>query len=270
MKVAIIGCGFIGKTIAGAIHDGTVDAELAIVFSLKKESAERVGAICDDVVIADTLKDVLDSNAELVVEAASVDALKQYAIDILKSKKNLMAMSVGAFSDVKFLQKVEKTAKENGVKVYMPSGAVGGLDALKSAALEELSEVSITTTKPPKSLQDNQYLIEQGIDVDKIKQKTTLFEGNAVDAIEKFPQNVNVATTVGLAGLGPEKTHVTIVCDPKIDKNIHEIHAMGDFGEFRFKIENRPSPVNPRTSYLAALSAITTLKRITSNIEIGT
>jgi aspartate dehydrogenase len=270
MKVAIIGCGFIGKTIADAIQEGTIDATLVTVFSLTKDKAEEVGAICDDVVIADSLRDILDSNADLVIEAASIDALKQYAIDILESKKNLMAMSVGAFSDREFLQNVERAARENKVKVYLPSGAVGGLDALKSAATSELSDVSITTTKPPKSLRDNQYLIEKGIDVDKIKQRQVLYEGNAQDAIEKFPQNVNVATTVGLCGLGPEKTHVTIVCDPEIDKNIHEIHAKGDFGEFRFKIENLPSPKNPKTSYLAALSAITTLKRITSHIEIGT
>jgi aspartate dehydrogenase len=221
-------------------------------------------------VIADSLRDILDSNADLVVEAATIDALKQYAIDILKSKKNLMAMSVGAFADREFLQKVEKAAKENGVKVYLPSGAIGGLDALKSAAAAELFNVSITTTKPPKSLRDNQYLTGKGIDVDKIKEIQVLYEGNAKDAIEKFPHNVNVATTVGLCGLGPEKTQVKIVCDPNIDKNIHEIHAKGDFGEFKFRVENLPSPTNPRTSYLAALSAITTLKRITSNIDIGT
>lgn len=270
MKVAIIGCGFIGKTIARAIQEGAVDAKLVIVFSLKKESAEKVGAICDDVVIADSLRDILDSNAELVIEAASIDALKQHAVDILKSKKNLMAMSVGAFADERFLASVEKAAKENGVKVYLPSGAVGGLDALKSAAAAKLTEVSIVTTKPPKSLRGNQYLTDKGIDVLEIKEKTVLYEGNAQDAIEKFPKNVNVATTVGLAGLGPEKTRVTIVCDPETDKNIHEIHALGDFGEFSFRVENLPSPINPRTSYLAALSAISTLKRITSHIDIGT
>ncbi|MBU2559973.1 aspartate dehydrogenase [archaeon] len=270
MKVAIIGCGFIGKTIAEAIHDGTIDGELVIVFSLKKSSAEKVGAICDDVVIADSLRDVLDSNADLVVEAASIDALKNYAIDILSSKKNLMAMSVGAFADGGFLKRVEKAARENKVKVYLPSGAIGGLDALKSAQAAELREVSIVTTKPPKSLAGNQYLRDSGIDVFKIKEKTVLYEGNASGAIEKFPKNVNVATTVGLAGLGPEKTSVKIICDPKIDKNIHEIHARGDFGEFTFRTENLPSPQNPKTSYLAALSAISTLKKITSHIDIGT
>jgi aspartate dehydrogenase len=270
MKVAIIGCGFIGKTIADAIKEGEVDATLVTVFSLTKDKAEKVGAMCEDVVIADSLRDILDSNAELVIEAASIDALKQYAIDILNSKKNLMAMSVGAFADAEFFEKIKKVAKENGVRVYMPSGAVGGLDALKSASAAELHEVSIVTTKPPKSLEENSYLKDLGVDVYKIREKQVLYEGDAADAIEKFPQNVNVATTVGLCGLGPKKTRVVVVCDPDIDKNIHEIHAEGDFGEFKFKIENLPSPENPRTSYLAALSAISTLKRITSNIDIGT
>lgn len=270
MKVALIGCGFIGQTIAGAIKEGAVDASLVSVFDRNRENIENIKTICEDVKIADSLKDILESDAELVIEAASISALKEYAADILKSKKNLMAMSVGAFADKEFLENVEKTAKENGVKVYLPSGAVGGLDALKSAAMAELSDAFIVTTKPPKSLRGNQYLIDKGIDVDRITEKQILYEGSAADAIEKFPFNVNTAVTVGLCGLGPGKTKVTIVCDPGIDKNVHEIHAKGDFGEFRFRIENLPSPKNPRTSYIAALSAITTLKRITSHIEMGT
>jgi aspartate dehydrogenase len=270
MKVALIGCGFIGQTIAGAVKEGAVDATLVSVFSIKRESSERVAAMCKDAKIANSLSDVLESDAELVIEAASIDALKQYAVDILNSKKNLMAMSVGAFADKEFLEGIEKVARENGVKVYLPSGAVGGLDALKSAAVAPLSDVSIITTKPPKSLRGNQYLSDKGIDVDRITEKQVLYEGSAADAIEKFPSNVNTAVTVGLCGLGPEKTHITLVCDPEIDKNVHEIHAKGDFGEFRFRIENLPSPKNPRTSYIAALSAITTLKRITSHIETGT
>ncbi len=270
MNVALIGCGLIGQTIAAAIREGAIDASLVCVFDRNRENAKKVGAMFDDVKIADSAKDAIGSDADLVIEAASIDALKQHAVDILRSKKSLMAMSVGAFADRELLANIEKAAEKNGVKVHLPSGAVGGLDALKSAAAAVLSDVSIVTTKPPKSLRGNQHLIDKGIDVDKIKERQTIYEGSAADSIDKFPLNVNVAVTVGLCGLGPEKTHVTIVCDPKIDKNIHEIHARGDFGEFRFKIENHPSPKNPRTSYLAALSAIATLKRITSHIEIGT
>lgn len=270
MKVALIGCGFIGQTIAGAIKEGAIDASLVSVFDTKREDAEKVGSMFDDVKIAGSASEVIESDAELVIEAASIDALKQYAIDILKSRKNLMAMSVGAFADKEILENIEKAAEENRVKVYLPSGAVGGLDALKSAGAAALFDVSLITTKPPKSLRENRYLIDKGIDVDRITEKQILYEGSAADAIEKFPYNVNVAVTVGLCGLGPEKTHIKVVCDPEIDKNIHEIHAKGEFGEFRFRVENLPSPKNPRTSYLAALSAIATLKRITSHIEVGT
>lgn len=270
MKVALIGCGFIGQTIASAVREGMVAASLVYVFDRNREKAEKVGAMFDGIKIADSAKDIVESDADLVIEAASISAVKQYAIDILKSKKSLMVMSVGAFADKQILKDIEKVAEENGVKVYLPSGAVGGLDALKSASTAALFDVSLVTTKPLKSLRGNLYLTDKGIDVDRIKEKQILYEGSAADAIEKFPSNVNVAVTVGLCGPGPEKTHVKVVCDPEIDKNVHEIYAKGDFGEFRFRIENLPSPENPRTSYIAALSAIATLKRITSHIEVGT
>ncbi len=270
MKVALIGCGFIGQTIADAIEDGTVDATIVSVFSIKRDGAEKVAAMCSGVKIADSAGEVIKSDAELIIEAASIGALKEHAVDILKSGKSLMAMSVGAFADRKFLEDVEKMARESGVKVYLPSGAVGGTDALKSATMAPLTEVSLVTTKPPKSFRGNQYLIEKGIDVDRIQERQILYEGSAADAIDKFPLNINVAVTVGLSALGPKKTKVSVVCDPEIDKNVHEIYARGDFGELRIKIENLPSPKNPRTSYLAALSAIATLKRITSHIEVGT
>lgn len=270
MKVALIGCGFIGQTIAGAIKEGAIDASLVCIFDRNRENVEAVSAMFDDVKIAESASDVIGSDADLVIEAASIDALKQYAVEVLKSGKSLMAMSVGAFADRELLESIEKVAGENDVKVYLPSGAVGGLDALKSAAGAVLSDVSLVTTKPPKSLGGNQYLVDRGIDVDTIKERQVLYEGSAADAIEKFPFNVNVAVTVGLCGLGTKKTRVSVVCDPKIDRNVHEIHAKGDFGEFMFRTENLPSPKNPKTSYLAALSAISTLKRITSHIEVGT
>lgn len=270
MKVALVGCGFIGQTIARAIKDDKIDAKIVSAFDRNRENSREVEAMFDDITIADTSDEILESDADMVIEAASVGAVKELAIDILKSKKNLMVMSAGAFADEKFFESIKKIAKKSGVKVYIPSGAVGGLDALKSAAAESPLTVSLITVKPPKSLRGNQYLIEKGIDVDSIEGRQIVYEGTSKDTIEKFPLNANVAVTVGLCGVGPENTHVRIVCDPGINKNIHEIHVKGEFGEFRFNTKNIPSPENPKTSYLAALSAIATLKRITSSVEVGT
>lgn len=271
MRVAIIGCGAIGGIIAKAIADGAVPAKLELLYDADRKAAERVsGFFKRKPRIAESIAEIVNSNADLVVEAASQGAVKLFAERILSSKKSMMLMSVGALADEKFFDKIKKVAEKKRVKIYLPSGAIGGLDALKSASAAKIYEVTLTTTKPPNALKGAPYLTEKGIDVEKISEKTILYEGNATEAIKKFPANVNVAATLGLAGIGVTKTKVRVAADPSIDKNVHEIFARGDFGEFKFRVENVPSPQNPRTSYLAALSAIATLKKITSPVEIGT
>lgn len=271
MKIAIIGCGAIGSAIARAIADGAVHAEVELLYDADRKAAERVsGFFKKKPRTARSIEEILNSDAELVVEAASQKAVKSFAAKILNSKKSLMVMSVGAFADENFFNEIKKIAEKNRVKIYLPSGAIGGLDALKSASAAEISEVCLTTTKPPKALKGAPYLIEKGTDVEKIRKKTVLYEGSALEAIKKFPANVNVAAALSLAGIGVKKTKVNVVADPSIGKNVHEIFAKGDFGEFKFRTENLPSPQNPRTSYLAALSAIATLKKIASPVEIGT
>jgi aspartate dehydrogenase len=80
---------------------------------------------------------------------------------------------------------------------------------------------------------------------------------------------VNVAIALSLAGVGSDKTRVRIIADPFVNVNVHEVRARGDFGELNFRTENHPAPDNPRTSLLAALSALATLRKITSPIKIG-
>lgn len=270
MKLALIGCGTIGKTIAKAIAEGVVPASLDVVYDRNKEKAEEVSRLFKrGTRVAEGIEDILGSDVKLVIEAASMRAVKLFAPQILEGGKSIMVMSVGAFLDKDFYREMEKTAEEKGLKIYLPSGAIGSLDSLKSASMARLYEVTLTTAKPPSALKDAPYLVERGIDAREIKEREVLFEGDALKAIEGFPLNVNVAAALSLAGIGAEETKVVVIADPSLDRNIHEISARGDFGEFKFRVENLPSPENPRTSYLAALSAIATLKKIVSPIEVG-
>ena len=99
----------------------------------------------------------------------------------------------------------------------------------------------------------------------------TVFEGTAKEAVSLFPANINVAALLSLSGIGSERTNVKIVADPDTDKNSHHIEAAGKFGKMTFTIENFPDSDNPKTSRLAILSAIETLKKYCSNdIQIGT
>lgn len=140
-----------------------------------------------------------------------------------------------------------------------------GIDALKAARLHGLEKVILTTRKPPGSL----GRIE-GIDLDHLTEPRVVYEGKATEAVVKFPQNVNVAATISLAGVGPEKTQVRVVADPTINQNIHEIQVHGAFGSFEIRLANNPSPENPKTSFLACLSVLCLLKRIQEGVQIGT
>jgi len=271
LKVGLLGCGAIGRVIAESICAGTVNASLEMVYDTNKASAETVCSIMEKPPrVADSMEAILDSEVDLVVEAASVGAAREVAIPVLEGGKDLMILSVGALAEGDFYQRVQEAARAFGRKVYIPSGAIGALDALRSASGAALEEVTLTTTKHPEGFRGAPYLVEKGIEPEDIKEKTVIFEGSAMEAIQGFPANTNVAVALGISGMGVEKTRVKVIADPTATRNTHEIHVKGDFGEFTFKVENTPSPHNPRTSYLAALSAVATLKKITSPIQVGT
>jgi aspartate dehydrogenase len=154
--------------------------------------------------------------------------------------------------------------------IFLPSGAIAGLDGIKSVK-DELESVSITTTKHPRSLKGAKFFENSKINLDSISSPMTVFEGTAKEAVSLFPANINVAALLSLSGIGSERTNVKIVADPDTDKNTHHIEAAGKFGKMTFTIENFPDPDNPKTSRLAILSAIETLKKYCSNdIQIGT
>ena len=75
---------------------------------------------------------------------------------------------------------------------------------------------------------------------------------------------------LSLAGLGSHETIVKVVADPDTTRNVHKIEAIGKFGKINTIVENVPDPTNPKTSRLAILSAIETLRSICSDdIKIG-
>jgi len=63
---------------------------------------------------------------------------------------------------------------------------------------------------------------------------------------------------------------VRLVADPDIKVNTHEVKIVTPLGNMTMRVENKPSPTNPKTSALAYLSAIAALKKITSRVKIGT
>ncbi len=273
IRVGLIGCGAIGTTIALAIDNGEAgDIKLVIVYDIVRERAVRLAnSLSEKPVVADSYKDVTRSpNVNLVVEAASQQAVRDYVSDALANGKDVMILSVGALSDPELLESLKNIARKYGRRIFIPSGAIAGIDGVKAAAIGGIEEVVLITRKPPKALADSPYIAEKGIKLEAISEPTMLYEGLAEDAIRKFPRNINVAMTLSLAGIGPRRTIVKVVADPTINRNIHEIRVRGRFGELTVVTCNVPSPMNPRTSYLAALSAIRMLKNLSEPILVGT
>jgi aspartate dehydrogenase len=206
---------------------------------------------------------------KLVAEAASQDAARYYAPLALSAGVDMLIMSVGIFQDEEFQNDTFRLAKRKGAKIFLPSGAIGGIDALSAASLEEISDVTLTTTKPPSAFGPSPYLESKGFDPSELRTRTEIFSGPARDAVKHFPQNINVAATISLAGIGFDRTMIKIVCDPQVKTNEHHLQARGKFGELDVVTRNVPSPKNPKTSYLAALSAISAIKKITGTIWVG-
>ena len=270
-KVGLLGCGAIGTQIALAIDSGKIPAILTHIYDESKDASSiLVEKLTNKPVISENPHLLSSNPIDIVVEAASQDAVKDIALSVLQNKKDLMIMSVGALLDESVYEILSDACKDFKKTIYLPSGAIAGLDGIKSVQ-NELESLSITTTKHPRSLKGAKFFENSDIDLDSLNSKTIIFQGNAKEAVSLFPANINVAALLSLTGIGSEKTKVKIIADPNTDKNTHHIEAFGSFGKMTFTIENYPDPNNPKTSRLAILSAIETLRKYCSDeIQIGT
>ena len=274
-RVGIIGYGSIGKEIIAATRRHEIpNARIVALFDKESTVFNSVHYDTGELHLFSDFDEFYNSkiysNIDIIIECASKGAVKEYGKKIIKSKKDLIVLSVGAFSDEGYLRELQNLSKLNNTRILIPTGAIAGLDSIRSVK-KYLNTVTIVTTKNPKSLVGAPYFKSSKIRIDEISKETVLFEGNAADAIELFPANVNVAVSIALAGIGLVKTQVKIVADPTLSVNKHEIVGEGAFGKIHIVVQNIPSPSNPKTSYLASLSAIECLRGLCNgNFRIGT
>lgn len=253
MIIGIVGCGAIANIIVNNISVEKDGIDVKYFFDKDSEKAENLAILSEGIAVLE-LEDMLDE-VDLVLEAASPAALKGFALDVLSAGKDLMVMSVGALMDVEFRESLIKCASENDAKIYAPSGAIVGLDGIKAASIGTIQKASLTTRKSPRSLGRT------------VEEEEILFEGKASEAVKKFPVNINVAASLSIAC--NMDIDVKIIVDPKVDRNVHEVEVIGAFGEFRTSSKNHPCEANPKTSMLAAFSAIKLLKSFNERFSIG-
>jgi len=266
IKVGLIGCGVIGTEIARTIDKEIPQMKLVAICDRNKDKEEQLIQLLEDKPTSAAIEGVIEA-ADLVIEAASPQIAGDLTRKVIENGKDVMIMSVGGMVDYLYLF---DEARKRGCRIYFPSGAIAGLDGVKAAKEAHINSVTLTTSKPPSGLWGAPYIIEKKIDLNGIKKRTVIFEGTCREAVKAFPKNINVAATLSFAGIGMHKTRVRVIADPSLKRNVHHILVEGDFGSMETWVKNVPSPFNPKTSYLAALSAIATLREIADTVQVGT
>ena len=268
IKIGIVGCGAIGSRMAKSIQkDFGAYCQLTGIYDIQLAKAQELAkAIKQKTIVKKTMADLIKDCA-CMVEAVSAKLTRPIIRQGLNAKKTVLSMSVGKLLNARDLFQL---AHKNKCHLLIPSGAIAGIDAIKAASLIGIDKITLTTRKPPSGFLGNAFLRQKGIDLHTIRNEMILFEGGVDAAVKIFPQNINVAATLALASQCPRKLTIKIITSPAYTMNSHEIEVTGKFGRIMTQTNNVVCPDNPKTSYLAVLSGLQTLKQYCSGVFIGT
>lgn len=262
VKVGLLGFGTIGVSLAKAIQEGKAgDTELVAVMVRDRNRVDQT-QLPPGVSVATTISEFLGQNFDVVVEAAGHEALREYAEAVLESQKDLMLISVGALADEEFFSRIRDLAKKTGHRILIPSGAIAALETISAASLAEIEEVFHTVRKHPRAFTPTQL---RGANP---QEPSILYDGPALAGVQMFPENVNVAAAVALAGIGFTRTRLRVVADPDVVLNTHEIQVRGYFGQLNLVMQNIPTD-NPKTGRIVALSIARALARLSAPVLVG-
>jgi len=271
MRIALLGAGTIARLTLEQLARGALGG-LDVVGILGRSTASRGVELgrAHAVPYVVSREALLALRPQVVVEAASHDAVREHLVPLLDAGVGVVVLSAGALVDDALRTSAEVAARRSGAQLYVPSGGIGGLDALKAACAAGVDSVEIQVAKPPAAWKGIPYVEALGVDLARLDKPCTLFRGAARAGVPHFPQNVNIAAVLSLAGIGFDKTQLEVVADPGLSRNTHTIRVAGRSGRFTVVLENVPSPDNPKTAWLACYSAIAALAALASPARYGT
>jgi aspartate dehydrogenase len=271
LRIGIVGGGEIARLFIEHSRDGQLGAATIVglagrgATSRGRGLAERHG-----IPYVTGVDALLATRPQVILEAASHAAVREFGPRLLESGVSFIVLSAGALCDDGLRAALEDAARRSGAALYVPSGGIGGLDALKAACVAGADEVRIAVTKPPAAWRGIPYVEALGIDLERLAAPVTLFEGSARDGVPHFPANVNIAAALSMAGIGFDRTRLKVVADPSLRFNTHYITIRGPSGTIDLRFESVPFPDNPKTAMLAAYSALAAFKQFSSPIRYGT
>lgn len=249
-RVGIIGLGAIGKRVLNALQTQHLPQASYAAIDHAPHADDFVKE--HKLELFTEAQQLIDWKPDLVIECAGHGAVVHAVPVFLNAGIDVVIASIGALADKSLAADLEQAAESGGARLILVSGAIGGLDAMRSARAAGLDEVLYVGRKPPQAWAGTPA--EEEFDLDQIKVPTTIFRGTAAQASIRFPKNANVTAAVALSGVGFDDTQVELIADPTVGKNVHEVNAKGAFGELSIRLINNPLPDNVKTSWLAALS----------------
>jgi aspartate dehydrogenase len=252
-KVGIAGVGALGTIVAKALTAGLSGYTL--------HALSNLGDAPFDVPNVDF--ETLVRDCDVIVECLPPEKARDVAELVIAHGKTMVMIS--SCTLVLYPDLIDK-ARASNASIIVPSGALSGLDAVSAMAIDTITEAKIISSKPPKGFKNAPYIIEKNINLDEVQKRVMIFQGNVFEAARAFPANVNVAASLALAGIGPEKTMVEVWADPEAKGNAHEIFVTGSGSVVRARIENVPDPSNPKSSMQAGYSIVAALKKRKANL----
>ena len=251
-QILLIGAGAIGRVVLRELA-GDPRARIATVLVPPGRRAfyqQEIGGLAR---VIDALND-LDGVPDFALECAGHAAVKEHVPLLLRRGVDCALSSVGSLAEQGLPETLERAAQDGNAQLTLIPGAIAGIDAIAAARSAGLTEVSYTGRKPPLGWLGSPA--DGAFDLKHLTAPTVIFQGSAREAARLYPKNANVAATVSLAGVGLDRTRATLIADPGVSTNIHEVQVRGLFGELSIRVAGKPLPDNPKTSALAAWSAV--------------
>jgi aspartate dehydrogenase len=278
LKIGLLGCGAINSRVAEMIAKGEAGPSLiaAILVQKQRSDAELQSLLPNDCSYVEAITVTAepekffstDSDWTLCIEAAGQPAVKEHAKRCLQMGRDFMITSIGSLTDNSFYDELSATARANNSRLVLCTGSMPAVDWMGSAALDGCDKVEVTQTKPPKAWLGTQAELDYP-NLLSITKSVTIFEGSARKAAKLYPKNANVAAMLALATAGLDETRAKLVANPLAAGNLVELSFLGPAGKLKLQVEAAPSPTNPRTSKVVALSVIKSVRKLCCPVIVG-
>ena len=252
VRVVFIGWGAINAHVGALLAQRKTAVDIVGIATI--DTPEARASIPEGVHFLKAPQELAALKPDVVVEAAGRAAIDMWAETALAVSPVMIIASTSAFCDDGLMPRLAGIAEAHGSRILVPSGAIGAIDALASAAVLGLDDVTHQIVKPPVAWKGTPA--DKLLDLAALSERTVFFSGSAREAAGQYPQNANATVVTALAGIGLDKTRVELVADPAFRSNGHRIVARGAFGRLDITLENNPLPTNPKSSELTALSLV--------------